>query len=67
MQYQPEGNDQDFMLQYRCCLSVVFNEYRRIIRFGFLEDPERAIDNYCRELQSVTGFSPDIAGFSDTT
>jgi hypothetical protein len=50
--------DDGFKWGYRCCLSIVLNEYFRMIRHGFLDDPEMAIRNYSKFIEQKIGFKP---------
>jgi hypothetical protein len=43
---------------YQCCLSIVTNEYQRLIRCGFINDPVQAVSSYSIEMEGMTGFAP---------
>jgi hypothetical protein len=53
---EPGSRMDDIESAYQSCLSIVLNEYLRLIDCGFVDDPDQAVSNYAARIRSIPRF-----------
>jgi hypothetical protein len=53
---EPGSRLDDIESTYQSCLSIVLNEYLRLIDCGFVDDSDQAVSNYAAKIRSIARF-----------
>lgn len=54
----PGDRNEDVETIYQCSLSMVINEYWRMIGYGFTDDPAKAATDYVIGMEGTARFAP---------